>query len=174
MTTPRDPDALLVAYLADGMEVLPDRVVDAVLDEVHRTRQRAVFDPWRTRSMFKIALGAAAVLAVLVLGGSFFLFQRGQPAIVVGGPSSSVVPARAASWTATGTMVRRTHYSHTATLLSDGKVLVAGATVVVAAARGRSTPSCTTRRPGPGPPPARCSSKAPAVRPRCCSTAGSC
>ena len=56
MTTPRDPDALLVAYLADGMEVLPDRVVDAVLDEVHRTRQRAVFDPWRTRSMFKIAL----------------------------------------------------------------------------------------------------------------------
>ena len=28
------------------MEVLPDRVVDAVLDEVHRTRQRAVFGPW--------------------------------------------------------------------------------------------------------------------------------
>ena len=40
MTTPRDPDALLAAYLAVGMEVLSDRVVDSILDEVHRTRQR--------------------------------------------------------------------------------------------------------------------------------------
>ena len=85
MTKPRDPDALLSAYLADGMEVLPDRVVDSVLDEVHRTRQRAVFGPWRTRSMSRTALGAAAVVAVLALGGAFFVIQRGQPA--VGGPS---------------------------------------------------------------------------------------
>ena len=46
MTTPRDPEALLAAYLVDGMEVLPDRVVDAVLDEVHRTRQRTGFGPF--------------------------------------------------------------------------------------------------------------------------------
>ena len=56
MTTPRDPDALLAAYLAEGMEVLPDRVVDAVLDEAHRTRQRAVFGPWRTLPMIKTGL----------------------------------------------------------------------------------------------------------------------
>jgi hypothetical protein len=93
MTTPRDPDALLAAFLADGMEVLPDRVVDAVLDEVHRTRQRAVFGPWRTQPMVKRALGVAAVFAVLVLGGSFFLFQRSQPAIVVGGPSPTPGPS---------------------------------------------------------------------------------
>ena len=49
MTKPRDPEALLTAYLAGGMEVLPDRVVDAVLDEVHRTSQRAGLGPWRTR-----------------------------------------------------------------------------------------------------------------------------
>ena len=48
MTTPSDADALLAAYLADGMDVLPDRVVDAVLDEVSRPRQRAVLGPWRT------------------------------------------------------------------------------------------------------------------------------
>ena len=36
MTKPRDPEALLTAYLADGDGVLPDRVVDSVLDEVHR------------------------------------------------------------------------------------------------------------------------------------------
>ena len=28
----RDPEALLSAYLAEGMEVLPDRVADSILD----------------------------------------------------------------------------------------------------------------------------------------------
>ena len=52
MTTPRDPDALLAAYLAVGMEVLPDRVVNSVLDEVHRTHQHRVLWPARrTRPM---------------------------------------------------------------------------------------------------------------------------
>ena len=50
MTKPRDPEALLTTYLLEGMGVLPDRVVDAVLDEVHRTRQRTVFGPRRTVS----------------------------------------------------------------------------------------------------------------------------
>ena len=69
MTTPRDPDRLLSAYLADGIDVLPDRVVDAVLDEAHRTRQRVVFGPRRTpvmNSTFKVILAAAAVIAVVV------------------------------------------------------------------------------------------------------------
>ena len=58
MTKSRDPEALLAAYFREGMEVLPDRVVDAVLDEAHRTRQRAV-RPWRTQPMFKFGLAAA-------------------------------------------------------------------------------------------------------------------
>ena len=90
MTKHRDPDALIASYLADGMEVLPDRVADAVLDEVHRTRQRAVFGPWRTRSTFKAVLGAAAVLAVLLLAGTLYLGQRGQPAVVAG-PSQTPI-----------------------------------------------------------------------------------
>jgi hypothetical protein len=73
MTKPRDLDALLTAYLADGMDALPHRVVDAVLDEAHRTRQRAGFRPWRTRSMYKTVLGAAAAVAVLVLGAGLWI-----------------------------------------------------------------------------------------------------
>ena len=87
MTTPRDPEAFLSAYLADGIDVLPDRVVDAVLDEAHRTRQRVVLGPRRTpvmNSTFKVILAAAAVIAVVVAGINFL--PRDDAA--VGGPSS--------------------------------------------------------------------------------------
>ncbi|MEP6639219.1 MAG: hypothetical protein ABJC39_07695 [Chloroflexota bacterium] len=87
MTTLRNPDALLAAYLVDGMDALPERVADAVLDEVHRTRQWAVFGPLRTRSTFQVGLGAAAVVGVLVVGGAFFI-QRGQPSV---GPGATAV-----------------------------------------------------------------------------------
>ena len=81
MTTPRDPDSLLAAYLADGIDVLPDRVADAVLDEAHRTRQRVVLGPRRTpfmNSTFKVALAAAAVIVVAV---GFALLPRSNPSI---------------------------------------------------------------------------------------------
>jgi hypothetical protein len=91
MTASRDPDRLLAAYLADGMNVLPDRVVDAVLDEVHRTHQRAVFGPRRTplmNSMLKMAFAAAAVVAVVVAGINFLPAGNGG----LGGPGSSPSP----------------------------------------------------------------------------------
>jgi hypothetical protein len=53
------------------MDALPDRVVDAVLNEAHRTRQRIVIGPWRIplmNSALKVAIGAAAVVAVTVAG----------------------------------------------------------------------------------------------------------
>jgi hypothetical protein len=87
MTKPRDPEALLTAYLAVGMEVLPDRVVDSVLDEVHRTRQRAVFGARRTWSTFRTALGVASAIAVLVVGAAL-LTQRGQPDVAAPSPTS--------------------------------------------------------------------------------------
>jgi hypothetical protein len=149
MTKSRDPEELLGAYLAQGMETLPDRVVDVVLDEIHRTRHRAVFGRWRTRSMSRTAYGVAAVVAVLVLGGTFYLTRPSQPAI--GGPSArpgqsssagasagppatpspsivsspSLVGTRAASWTVTGSLNSKRE-DNTATPLSDGRVLVAG------------------------------------------------
>ena len=87
MTKPRDPDALLSAYLAAGMEVLPDRVVDSVLDEAHRTRQRGVFGRWRTGPVSRTTFAAAAVVAVVALGGALFVIQRGLPAVA--GPTQA-------------------------------------------------------------------------------------
>jgi len=104
MTKPRDPQALLSAYLADGMQILPDRVVDAVLDEAHRTRQRTVFRPWRTRSKFRAALGMAAVVALLVVGGAL-LIQRDRDEVATPSPTSqaSDSPRQPAVVTATPT-----------------------------------------------------------------------
>lgn len=95
MKQPRDPEALLSAYLSEGMEVLPERVVDAVLGEVHRTRQRPIFSPWRTRTISRIAFAAVAVVAMVALGGAFFVIQRGQP--VFGGPGPSASARASAS-----------------------------------------------------------------------------
>jgi hypothetical protein len=104
MTKPRDPEALLSAYLADGIQILPDRVVDSVLDEVHRTRQRAVFGPWRTRSLFRAALGTAAVVALLALGGAL-LIQRDRDEVATPSPTpqASDSPRQPAVVTATPT-----------------------------------------------------------------------
>ena len=68
MTTSRDPDALLAAYLADGMSVLSDRVIEAVLDEAHRTRQRVGFGPRRTLQMLKPFFAATAAIVAVVIG----------------------------------------------------------------------------------------------------------
>jgi hypothetical protein len=120
----------------------PQLVASAAIASAHG---RAARMPRRfsTPTMFT-RLAAATVIGVLVVGGAFFLGQRGQPAVVGGpsqtpgasaspsetasptaAPSSSVVGPRPASWTPTGSM-GTAREGHTATLLPDGKVLVAG------------------------------------------------
>jgi Kelch motif len=157
MTTPRrDPEALLSAYLAVGMEALPDRVVEAVLDEVHRTRQRTVIGPLRTRPVSRATFAAAAVVALLALGAALFVVGRGPsptpseepspslPAIVAPSstpsrpstaPTASPVTDPAGVWIATGTMGTPRGITcssdgcsseHLAVRLLDGRVLVVG------------------------------------------------
>jgi hypothetical protein len=95
MTRHREPDELLDAYLAEGMQVLPDRVVDAVLDEVHRTRQRAAFGRWRIQrinSALKLALAAAAVVAVALSGIAFLSRTGGFGGPGAASPSPAVSP----------------------------------------------------------------------------------
>ena len=68
MSATRDPDRLFQAFLDEGPEVLPDRVLEAVADDIHGERQRTVFGPWRFPTMRNL-MAAAAVLAIVVAGG---------------------------------------------------------------------------------------------------------
>src|SRR5262245_24333419 len=89
MTTPRDPDFRLRAYLDDGPTELPIRSYEAVDARIARTRQRVVIGPWRELRMPYlsriVSIAAVAMLLVLAL------------ALVTGGPGgrppTSVVPA---------------------------------------------------------------------------------
>ena len=96
MTTSRDPDARLAAYLADGMTVLSDRVIDAVLDEAHRTRQRAGFGPRRTLQMFKPMFAAAAAIVAVVVGAYAFGLLNPPTAEPGATPSPTVVQSQSA------------------------------------------------------------------------------
>jgi hypothetical protein len=96
MTTPRDPDRLIHAFLLEGAEQLHDQVYDAVRADIDQKRQRVVIGPWRVPTVNKlvpIGLGAAAVIAVLFLGSRFI----GSPSSNVGGPASQPPASAAAS-----------------------------------------------------------------------------
>lgn len=92
MTTSRDPDRLVRAFLAEGEELLDDQVYDAVRAAIERTPQRAGIGPWRMPIMNKIVglgLAAAAVIAVVLIGSQLL----GTPTGGLGGdPAPTATP----------------------------------------------------------------------------------
>lgn len=113
MTDQRELDRILGAYFADGTDELADRVIDAALDQIHHTRQRrALRMPRRLSTMtIPIRLAAAAVIAALALGGTFYLLKPDQPA--VGGPSPAPTPQVPAASDAAGGGSGSAHYQIT-------------------------------------------------------------
>src|SRR6187397_3487479 len=92
MSTDRDTTRIVRSWLEEGVTVLPDRVLDAVLDQVPATSQRRPWWPVRTfRGMnhaLKPALVAAAVIVVAILGINLMPGSG-----IVGGPGPSLSPS---------------------------------------------------------------------------------
>ncbi len=136
MTDQQELDWMLEAFFVQGTDELADRVLDEALDEIDHTHQRrrsAVTRRFNTMSM-PARLAAAAVIGVLVVGGTLFLWNPFSSSSVGVSPPASANPPPVASpsvatprvaWTTTGS---RAHdwASYSATTLADGRVLVVG------------------------------------------------
>jgi hypothetical protein len=99
MSTDRDVTRIVRSWLEEGATALPDRILDAVLDQVPATPQRRAWWPaWRFGEMnnyAKVAIAAAAVAVVAVVGINLLPRSGG-----VGGPGQTPSPSPTRSLTA--------------------------------------------------------------------------
>jgi len=90
MSTERDTTRIVRSWLEGGVTVLPDRVLDTVLDQLPATPQRRASWPARRiadmNTFAKLAIATAAVVAVAVVGLSFL--NSGSTSGVGGTPAS--------------------------------------------------------------------------------------
>ena len=98
MTSPRDPDAILAAWLEEGPNQLPDttrRAIAVGLRSTHQTgRVRDV--PWWRNSMNPFArLAVASAAIVIVAGGAFYLLSPGNEGVLGPPPAASRLPSAA-------------------------------------------------------------------------------
>ena len=108
MTTPRDPDRQIHAFLLEGDDLLNDQVYDVVRAAIEQKRQRTFIGPWRTPIMNKLVtygLGAAAVVVLIFAGAQFFGSPSGgtgdQPTPTASQSNSSAPPPLTQSFTST-------------------------------------------------------------------------
>ena len=93
MSTDRDTERIVRSWLEVGATALPDRVLDAVLDQLPATPQRRSWRPaWRFREMHvyaKLAIAAAAVVVVAIVGINLL---PGDASVGVPAPSATPTP----------------------------------------------------------------------------------
>jgi len=91
MSTDRETTRIVRSWLDDGVTRLPDRVLDAVLDQVPATPQRRHrWSAWRFDQMptyAKLLAAGAAVLLVAVVGARFLPGTGGAGGQPTGAPS---------------------------------------------------------------------------------------
>ena len=92
MSTDRETTRIVRSWLDEGVTKLPDRVLDAVLDQVPATPQRrSGWSAWRSYRMNTYAKIVAAAAAVLVVGVAAYQFLPRSGG--VGGPGLHKCPA---------------------------------------------------------------------------------
>jgi hypothetical protein len=106
MSTDRDATRIVRSWLEEGVTVLPDRVLDTVLDQLPATPQRRAWWPARRlnemNNVLKVAVAAAAVVVVAAVGINLLPPQGGSsgpgsPPSVPPSPSPSAVVSPTAS-----------------------------------------------------------------------------
>jgi hypothetical protein len=102
MTTPRDPDSVIAAWLEEGPNALPEPTRRAIVVNTRTMDQRRqpIWMPQRSPTMNPFArIAAAAIVVVAVLGGAVYLFSPGggvgggPPATAAASPAPSVAPS---------------------------------------------------------------------------------
>ena len=101
MSTERDVTRIVRSWLEEGVTTLPDRVMDDVLDQLHKSPQRRPRWPVRRNAEMSTNLrlgGLAAAVIVLVVAGGALLLGGGRNTGATDSPSP---PANAADPTGT-------------------------------------------------------------------------
>ncbi len=77
MTRQRDFDELIHTFVNEGPAELSPRLIGSIRDEIHGTRQRTLWRPWRTSSMPRPFLVFAVLGAIVLAFGAFLLVGPG-------------------------------------------------------------------------------------------------
>ena len=91
MSSDRDVTRIVRSWLDEGVTQLPDRVLDAVLDQVPATPQRRAWWPARrfpimNSNTFRLGIAAAAAIVIALVGVSLLIPRN------VGNPTESATP----------------------------------------------------------------------------------
>jgi len=139
MTRRQDFDDQLRAWAELGDERLPIDYLKAALAQIDGTPQRRALIGWRfppVNRLVPLALAAAALVVVLLVGIGLILRAPDVGPIPTPGPTQTATPEASATadsgqhagaWSATAGMINA-RAGFTATRLTDGRVLVAGGT----------------------------------------------
>lgn len=115
MSSERDLERAVRTWLSDGLETLPDRYLDAALDEISTTNQRrrgpSAWRPSEMNTFARFGLAAAAVLVVAIVGWTVLV--NGGPRIGGPIPSSSSTPTATPTATASPTPTPPTEHRST-------------------------------------------------------------